>query len=92
MRTSAVVALWWNRGLLNHTVEPPKSLSVGSALPSDQTALTTFHKCKVLAGGEQKWRGQSESVIFDAEKLPSYRGERLWLKTAENRVDPNKDL
>lgn len=53
MRTSAVVALWWNRGLLNHTVEPLKSLAVGSAQPSDQTALTTLHKSKVPAGGEQ---------------------------------------
>lgn len=50
MRTSAPVALWWNRGLLNHTAEPLKSAAAGSAQPSDQTEIATLHWSKVLAG------------------------------------------
>lgn len=57
MRTSAPVALWWSRGLLNHTVEPLKSLAVGSAQPSDQTALATLRSSKVLAGGGRVGEG-----------------------------------
>lgn len=52
MRTSASVALSWNQCLLNHTVEPLKSLTVGSAQLSDQTGLATLHKSKVVAGRE----------------------------------------
>lgn len=52
MRTSASVALSWNQCLLNHTVEPLKSLTVGSAQLTDQTGLATLHYSKVVAGRE----------------------------------------
>lgn len=50
MTTSASVALWWNRGLLNHTAEPLKSLAVGSAQPSDHKDLATLQCSKEQAG------------------------------------------
>lgn len=59
MRTSAPVALWWNQGLLNHTVEPLKSLAEGSAQPSDQTEPATSDYSR--AGGE-RGKGGGEGI------------------------------
>lgn len=73
MRTSAPVALWWKRGLLNHTAEPLQSLAVGFSQSGDQTSLGTLLRSEKkhwpVASEETGQRSQSR-CIFNATKLP----------------------
>ncbi|CAB1440325.1 unnamed protein product, partial [Pleuronectes platessa] len=71
MRTSAPVALWWSPGLLNHTVEPLKSLAVGTARPSDQMEPASSHWSRLLQadGEKQKKEGGSMARRLDSHPL-----------------------